>query len=152
MHYKNLILLSMLNFYIIFICYAQDFISIKSKSNLRAGPGQQYPINWTLKLPNMPVKVLEKNSTYTRVELYDGTRGWVWNATVSKKKFYIIIEDTYIFDKNHNKIALVKKNVLFNQVKCDVIISDKVYCKVAKDGIKGYLYKKSIWGTNQSTQ
>ena len=60
MHYKNLILLSMLNFYIISISYSQDFISIKSKSNLRAGPGQQYPINWTLKLPNMPVKVLEK--------------------------------------------------------------------------------------------
>ncbi len=148
MHYKNLILLSILNFYIISTSYSQDFISIKSKSNLRAGPGQQYPINWTLKLPNMPVKVLEKNSTYTRVELYDGTKGWVWNATVSKKKFYIITEDTYIFDKNHNKIALVKKNVLFNQVKCDVIIFDKVYCKVARDGIKGYLDKKSIWGTN----
>ena len=152
MHYKNLILLSILNFYIISIFYSQDFISIKSKSNLRAGPGKQYPINWTLKLPNMPVKVLEKNSTYTRVELYDGTKGWVWNATVSKKKFYIIIEDTYIFDKNLNKIALVKKNVLFNQIKCDVLISDKVYCKVAIDGIKGYLYKKSIWGTNQSIQ
>ena len=152
MHYKNLTLLIFIKFYIISISYSQDFISIKSKSNLRAGPGQQYPINWTLNFRNMPVKVLEKNSTYTKVELYDGTKGWVWNATVSKKKFYIVIEDTYIFDKNHNKIALVKKNVLFEQVKCNVIISDKSYCKVARQNIKGYIYKKNIWGTNHSTQ
>ena len=152
MHYKNLILLSIINFYIISISYSQDFISIKSKSNLRAGPGQQYPINWTLKLRNMPVKVLEKNSTYTKVELYDGTKGWIWNATISKKKFYIVIEDTYIFNKKNKKIALVKKNVLFDQLKCNEMISGEDYCKVAKDGIKGYLYKKSIWGINQSTQ
>ena len=47
----------------------------------------------------MPVKVLEKNSSYTKVELYDGTKGWVWNATTSKKKYYLIIEDSYIIDK-----------------------------------------------------
>ena len=152
MHYKKLTLLILLNFIIFSISYAQDFISIKSKSNLRAGPGQQYPINWTLKLRNMPVKVLEKNSTYTKVELYDGTKGWIWNATISKKKFYIVIEDTYIFNKKNKKIALVKKNVLFDQLKCNEMISGKDYCKVAKDGIKGYLYKKSIWGINQSTQ
>ena len=109
MHYKKLTLLILLNFIIFSISYAQDFISIKSKSNLRAGPGQQYPINWTLKLRNMPVKVLEKNSTYTKVELYDGTKGWIWNATISEKKFYMVIKDTYIFDKKNQKIALEKK-------------------------------------------
>ena len=46
-----------------------------------------------------------------------------------KKNSIVITEDTYIFDKNHNKIALVKKNVLFNQVKCDVIISEKFIVK-----------------------
>ena len=34
-HYKNLTLLILLNFIIFSISYAQDFISIKSKSNLR---------------------------------------------------------------------------------------------------------------------
>ena len=85
MHYKNLFILIIVYFNLIIISFSKDFISIKSKSNLRAGPGQQYPINWTLKLKNMPVKILEKNSSYTKIELYDGTKGWVWNATISKK-------------------------------------------------------------------
>ena len=62
------------------------------------------------------MKVLEKNSAYTKVELYDGTKGWVWNATTSKKKYYIVIEDSYIIDKKQKKIALVKKNVLLEQI------------------------------------
>ena len=150
MHYKNLTLLILLNFIIFSISYAQDFISIKSKSNLRAGPGQQYPINWTLKLPNMPVKVLEKNSTYTKVELYDGTKGWVWNATTSKKKYYLVLEDSYIIDQNKKKIALARQNVLFDQVKCTEIIQSEEFCKVSKYNFKGYIAKKSIWGISHS--
>ena len=96
MHYKNSILLIILYFNFISVIFSQNFVSIKSESNLRAGPGKQYPINWTLKLRNMPVKILEKNSSYTKVELYDGTKGWVWNATISKKNYYIVIEDSYI--------------------------------------------------------
>ena len=38
----------------------------------------------------MPVKVLEKSSSYTKIELYDGTVGWVWNATTSKKILFSI--------------------------------------------------------------
>ena len=94
----------------------------------------------------MPVRVLEKNSIYTKVELYDGTQGWVWNATVSKNKFFIIIKDSFIVDKDLNKLAIVKKNVLIDQVKCDEEVSSKLYCKVNKNGIKGYLLKSSVWG------
>ena len=146
MHYKNLTILIILYLNLICFSFSQDFISIKSKSNLRAGPGQQYPINWVLKYPNLPVKVLEKNSAYTKVELYDGTKGWVWNATTSKKKYYIVIEDSYIIDKKQKKIAQVKKNVLLEQIKCTEFIEEQEYCKVSKDNIKGYLHKKSIWG------
>ena len=152
MHYKNLILLSMLNFYIIFISYSQDFISIKSKSNLRAGPGQQYPINWILKYSNMPVKVLEKNYSYTKVELYDGTVGWVWNATTSKKKYYIVTKDSYVIDRNNKKIALVEKNVLLEQVNCNEFIEDQEYCKIRKNDLKGFLIKENIWGISNSNK
>ena len=51
----------------------------------------------------MPVKVLEKNSSYTKIQLYDGTKGWVWNATTSKK-IYLIKEDSYIIEKNKKKL------------------------------------------------
>ena len=74
----------------------------------------------------MPVKVLEKNSSYTKVELYDGTIGWVWNATVSRKKYYVVIKDSYMIDEDQNKLALVKKNVLLDQIKCGKMIMEKI--------------------------
>ncbi len=150
MHYKNLFILIIVYFNLIMVSFSTDFISIKSKSNLRAGPGQQYPINWILKLKNMPVKVLEKNSSYTKIELYDGTKGWVWNATTSKKKYYLILENTYIVDKSKKKVALAKKNVLFDQIRCTEVIQNEEYCKVSKNNFKGYIAKKSIWGISHS--
>ena len=150
MHYKNLFILIIVYFNLIIVCFSKDFISIKSKSNLRVGPGQQYPIHWTLKLKNMPVKVLEKNSSYTKIQLYDGTEGWVWNATTSKKKYYLIMEDSYIIEKNKTKIALARKNVLFDQIKCTEIIQNEEYCKVNINNFKGYIEKKSIWGVLDS--
>ena len=100
----------------------------------------------------MPVKVLEKSSSYTKVELYDGTVGWIWNATISKRKFYIITEDSYIVDIDNKKIAIAKKNVLFEQIHCEEFINNEAYCKVNKNNIKGYLIKKNIWGIDSSSQ
>ena len=48
-----------------------------------------------------------------------------------QKKILLVIEDSYIIDKK-KKIALVKKNVLFDQIKCNEIIQNEEYCKVSK--------------------
>ena len=39
MHYKNLFILIIVYFNLIIVSFSKDFISIKSKSNLRVGPG-----------------------------------------------------------------------------------------------------------------
>ena len=59
-----------------------------------------------------------------------------------KKKYYLIIKDSYIIEKNKKKIALAKKNVLFDQVKCTEIIQNEEYCKVNKIILKDTLQKK----------
>ena len=82
MHYKNIIFIIIFLLSIYKSSIADSFVSIKSTTNLRAGPGKNYPINWTLTLQNLPVKILEKGDTYSKVELRDGTIGWIWNATI----------------------------------------------------------------------
>ena len=83
MHYKNIIFIIIFLLSLYKSSIADLFVSIKSTTNLRAGPGKNYPINWTLTLQNLPVKILEKGDTYSKVELHDGTIGWIWNATES---------------------------------------------------------------------
>ena len=60
-----------------------------------------------------------------------------------KKKYYLIIKDSYIIDKNKKKVALAKKNVLFDQIKCTEIIQNEEYCKVSINNFKGYIAKKA---------
>ena len=62
----------------------------------------------------MPVKMLEKGEVYSKVELYDGTVGWIWSATISNKKSLIVLEDSYIYDKDKNKNCLLKIQYLIN--------------------------------------
>ena len=147
MHYKNII--SVIFFLLFFnvSSFADNFVSIKSTTtNLRAGPGKQYPINWTLTLQNMPVKIIEKGNTYSKVELYDGTIGWIWNATISEKKTLLVLRDSYIFDGKKNNIAFVKKNVVLEKLNCDELIEKTRSCKVKIDILKGYISYKNIWG------
>jgi len=145
MHYRYL--LYVFFYFIISMSISESFVSIKSTTNLRAGPGKQYPINWTLTIQNMPVKMLEKGEVYSKVELYDGTVGWIWNATISNKKSLIVLEDSYIYDKDKNKIALVKKNTILDKLKCKELIYQVKSCKVSVSNIKGYINETRVWGT-----
>ena len=129
--------------------FADSFVSIKSKANLRAGPGKQYPINWILNLQNMPVKMLEKGNIYSKIELADGTIGWIWNSTISKNKSIIVLKDSFIFDKNKNNIVFVKKNVVLEKVKCNELVSNEKSCKIKIRNYKGYISEKNIWGINK---
>ena len=145
MHYRYL--LYAFFYFTINMSISESFVSIKSTTNLRAGPGKQYPINWTLTIQNMPVKMLEKGEVYSKVELYDGTVGWIWNATISNKKSLIVLEDSYIYDKDKNKIALVKKNTILDKLKCKELIYQVKSCKVSVSNIKGYINETRVWGT-----
>ena len=59
---------------------SDDFISIKeitNKANLRKGPGDWYPIKWQINAPSLPLKIIEKGEFFDKVELHDGTQGWL---------------------------------------------------------------------------
>ena len=146
MHYKYLLFVYCL-FSVINNCIAEKYVSIKSTTNLRVGPGKQYPINWTLNIQNMPVKMLEKGEVYSKVELYDGTSGWIWNATISKKKSVIVLKDEYIYNKKRKNIAFVKKNVVLNKIKCGLLVKNIKSCKISIQNIKGYINQIYVWGS-----
>ena len=130
MHYKNL--LNIISYLWLFntVLLADSYASINSKSNLRAGPGKQYPINWILTTPNTPIRILEKNLRYSKIKIYDGTTGWVWNSLISKKKTLIIIENSFLYDNKEIKIALLKKDVIVEKIKCTKYILNKASCKI----------------------
>ena len=127
---------------------SDDFISIKevtNKANLRKGPGDWYPIKWQINAPSLPVKVLEKGEFYDKVELHDGTQGWLSKILTSSKKNLIVIKDTYLLSSNGKVKAKILKDNIIKSYNCDLEKKTQL-CKVEIQNIKGYIKKSYLWG------
>lgn len=58
--------------------------------NLRAGPGQRYPIEWVYHRRGLPVKIEREFDVWRLVEDADGQKGWVHQATLVGTRTFVI--------------------------------------------------------------
>ncbi|MBE7620779.1 hypothetical protein GL297_14300 [Komagataeibacter sp. FXV2] len=58
--------------------------------NLRAGPGQRYPIDWVYHRRGLPVKIEREFDVWRLVEGADGQKGWVHQATLVGTRTFVI--------------------------------------------------------------
>ena len=127
---------------------SDDFISIKdvtNKANLRKGPGDWYPIKWQINTPSLPLKVIERGEFYNKVELHDGTQGWLSIILTSNKKNLIVIKDTNLISSNGKIKAKILKDNIIKTYNCDLEKKSQL-CKVEIKNIKGYIKKSNLWG------
>ena len=127
---------------------SDDFISIKevtNKANLRKGPGDWYPIKWQINAPGLPLKVLEKGEFYDKVELHDGTQGWLSKILTSNKKNLIVTRDANLLSSNGKIKAKVLKDNIIKTYNCDLEKKSQL-CKVEIQNIKGFIKKSYLWG------
>ena len=127
---------------------SDDFISIKKatyKANLRKGPGDWYPIKWQINTPSLPLKVLEKGEFYNKVELHDGTKGWLSKILTSNKKNLIVIKDANLLSSNGKIKAKVLKDNIIKTYNCDLEKKSQM-CKVEIQNVKGFIKKSYLWG------
>ena len=127
---------------------SKDFISIKevtNKANLRKGPGDWYPIKWQINTPSLPLKILEKGEYFDKVELHDGTQGWLSKILTSGKKNLIVIKNTNLVDSYGKIKAKVLKDNIIKEYNCDLENKPQL-CRVKVKNVKGYIKKSYLWG------
>ena len=121
--------------------------SIKfDKANLRVGPGKRYPIDWVLIRKNLPVAIIDKLDNFRKVQLYDGTTGWLHQSQLSNNKTGIITTETYLKDKQGRKKAKVLKGVIVKIKKCSTI-ENKYWCSVEVKNVSGIILQDHMWGS-----
>lgn len=54
--------------------------------NMRAGPGEDYRIDWVYRRPQLPVKVLRLMEGWRLVEDPDGARGWMLARFLTRQR------------------------------------------------------------------
>jgi SH3-like domain-containing protein len=122
-----------------------------SETNVRSGPGQNYPIKFTYKVKGIPVRVVSEYDNWNEVEDYEGQTGWVTQSLLTKKRT-LMVRTTKSFVNMHGKdseksriIYRLENNVIGDYLKC---LED--WCGIKINGKKGWVLKVDLFGTDEA--
>ena len=124
------------------------FSSLRSaETNVRAGPGQNYPIKFTFKAKAVPVRVINEYDNWCEIEDYEGQSGWVSQNLLTKKRMLLVRTSKAFIDmysKNNEKSRVIfhlENNVTGEYLKCV-----ENWCAIKVSDKKGWVKKGEVFG------
>jgi SH3-like domain-containing protein len=114
--------------------------------NMRAGPGFRYPINWVFRRKGLPVEIIAEFDTWRRIRDVTGAEGWVHQANLSGKRNFIVKGE------KPQPMLREKKDDASVRAEAEPMVQGQLvkcrdeWCKVAIEGLKGWMKKTSLWG------
>ena len=130
------------------ICAEDKFLSLKkNKTNVRYGPGLDYPIKYIYRKVNLPVKLIDKKENMRRVIFLDNNSGWIHRSQLKESRSIIILEEKILFKKPSNfsrPVARLEKGRLLVIKKCK-----DDWCNVSTNKYKGWIKTKNVWGSTK---
>jgi len=122
------------------------FASLHSdKVNLRAGPGDRYPIEWVYMRKDWPVEVVAQFDHWRRVRDWEGTEGWVHEKMVVGRREVIVTGGVRGLrtspDVGAALVARAEPGVVGHLDECR---SD--WCRIEAGDVTGWVERSNIWG------
>jgi len=126
------------------------FASLRSnETNIRSGPGSNYPIKFTFKLRNLPVRIVSEYDNWCEIEDYEGSRGWVAQNLITKKRHLMTYSKKNIIDlrakKNENSKVIfhLENYVIGEYLKCE-----GTWCALKINDEKGWVLSSDLYGVD----
>ena len=124
------------------------FLSLKkNKTNVRYGPGIDYPIKYIYRKVNLPVKQIDKKENWRRVVFLDNNSGWIHWSQLKPSNSIIAIEEKILFKKPSNfsePLARLEEGRLLVIKKCE-----NKWCNIITDDYTGWIKIKNVWGSTK---
>lgn len=122
------------------------FASLKSDEvRMRAGPGEQYPIEWVYRRRGLPVEIVAEFEHWRRVRVPDRTEGWMHRALLSVQRTIVVQGEIRTMHAEPATwapaVARLEPGVIV-----DVQTCDNEWCHVTVAGHEGWLRKVEGWG------
>lgn len=121
-----------------------------NETNVRAGPGQNYPVKFTYKIKGVPVRVISEYDNWNEIEDYEKQTGWVSQSLLTKKRTAMVLIDRDFINMYSKPNA--KSRVLFhleNFVIGDFLgCKEEGWCNIKIQGKKGWVKEDDIYGTD----
>ena len=126
----------------------EKFLSLKkNKTNVRYGPGIDYPIKYIYRKVNLPVKQIDKKENWRRVIFLDNNSGWIHWSQLKLSNSIIAIEEQILFKKPSKlsePLARLEKGRLLVIKKCE-----DEWCNIITDDYTGWVKVKNTWGSTK---
>jgi SH3-like domain-containing protein len=115
------------------------------KVNLRAGPGDRYPIEWVYVRRDWPVEILGQFDHWRRVRDWQGTEGWVHEKMVTSRREVIVTGEVRGIrqgpDVGAALLARVEPGVMAQLLECR-----PSWCRIAAGDVTGWIERADVWG------
>ena len=124
------------------------FACVKSSTtNVRTGPGSNYPVKFTFNMRGMPVRVVAGYDNWNEIEDFEGERGWVNQNLLSGRRTVMVrTAKSYV---NMYSAATTESRVLLkleNKVIGKLTGCKKDWCKIEVRNKKGWVEKGDFYG------
>ena len=124
----------------------EEFLSLKkNKTNVRYGPGLDYPIKYIYRKVNLPVKLIDIKENMRRVVFLDNNSGWIHRSQLKPSNSIITLKEKILF-KNPSDfskpVARLDKGRLLVIKKCE-----NNWCNIKTHDYTGWVKTKNIWGS-----
>jgi SH3-like domain-containing protein len=127
------------------------FASLKQpKTNVRVGPGTQYPIRWIYQRQGLPIEVIAEFGNWRRIRGSDSSDGWVHTALLSARRTALAAPwnpvSVNLRVRPSDRAAVVARlqpRVLVRVKRCD-----HTWCAVdvPRHDLDGYVRQVKLWG------
>lgn len=121
-----------------------------SKTNMRAGPGGSYPIEWEYKRQGLPVRVLRVREAWLYVEEIDGTKGWISESQLSKARGVLMTGEGEVAIREEPSAASKLKWRAQPGVVARMNECRDGWCEIDIKGRTGWVEAARLWGDEES--
>ena len=126
----------------------EKFLSLKkNKTNVRYGPGLDYPIKYIYRKINLPVKQIDKKENWKRVIFLDNNSGWIHLSQLKPSNSIITTEEKILFKKASNfskPLAKLERGRLLIIKKCEIN-----WCNITTNDYIGWIKINNVWGSTK---
>jgi SH3-like domain-containing protein len=122
------------------------FAALRSDQvNLRAGPGDRYPIEWVFTRKELPVEIVQEFEHWRKIRDSEGTEGWVHQRMLVGKRSVVVTGETRPLyakpDPGAAVVARAEPGVIARLLECE-----GAWCRIEAQKIEGWLPRDQIWG------
>ena len=136
-------------------CLAQDAFPYKahlknSVTNVRTGPGKDYPIVWVYNRQNWPVHVLYEHHNWYRIRDIEGEEGWIYHTLVRSGESALVSEGdplvVYRSARQNRPLLRLAPAVIVRVKECTELL-----CLIEYGQHKGWVTATRLWRIQGNT-